>query len=93
MRFYYLLIAYLLVANTVFKNDRKAEIVDDSKLPGTTKVPLEEMNPSPNPTPDRHESDVFRGSTINHSAIEAQEEETESQDKLKEKPKKNEKRP
>lgn len=59
MRIYILVILYfLLIGNTAIKNQR----------PTPESHPIEEINPSPNPTPVENESEVFRGSTINHRA-------------------------
>lgn len=59
MRIYILVILYFfVVGNTALKNQ--------TTTPKTH--PIEEINPSPNPTPLENESEVFRGSTINHRA-------------------------
>ena len=57
MRIYILVILYFfLVGTTTVKNQSANHETH----------PIVEINPSPNPTPIENESDVFRGSTINH---------------------------
>lgn len=76
MKIYFLVAAYFVLAGqTTLKNEKLNPAVEEKELQ------LEEMNPSPNPTPLENESDVFRGSTINHKAVQEQEE--ESSDRVK----------
>lgn len=86
MKIYLLLAAYIVLAGqTKLKQE-----TPPTDLPSDV-IQMEEMNPSPNPVPQENESDVFRGSTINHRAVEAQEEDARDHVKnnsAKEKPKK-----
>lgn len=83
MKIYFLVAAYFVLAGqTTLKNEKLNPLAEEKELQ------LEEMNPSPNPVPQENESDVFRGSTINHRAVQEQEEESSNRvknDSVKEK--------